>query len=73
MDGESFATLSRDAFRIRNDLTAIRYTVSIQGSTFRVQKFDQEEDYGQAVTSFFEKFKQGAGKDWRARFRNGRS
>jgi hypothetical protein len=66
--GEAFSSLSREAQRIRKDLDEIRYTVSIKGATFRVQKYDQEEDYGQAVARFFEKFKQGAGKDWGARF-----
>ena len=68
VDGSSFSSLSREAHQIRTSLAEIRYTVFLKGDTFRVQKYDQEEDYGQAVTRFFEKFKQGAVKDWRARF-----
>jgi hypothetical protein len=68
-ESAGFTSLSQEAGRIRQALSELTYTVSIQGATFRVRKYDQEEDYGQAVARFFEKFKQGAVKDWRSQFR----
>lgn len=62
---EDFTTLLADAKRLRAALATIRYCVTIKGLTVRVRRYEEETDYSVEVERTFEKFKQGAVKDYR--------
>ena len=49
---------------IKRDLDAIEYELFIGNSSVTVRKFESEPDYGAAVAATFERFKQGAVKDY---------
>jgi DNA mismatch repair protein MutS len=49
-------------------LATVKYCVLIKGDKFTVLKYEDEHDYSKEVDETFEKFKQGAVKDYRVRF-----
>lgn len=53
---------------LKADLATIEYCVLVKGSGFTVRKYDAESDYSTAVERTFDKFKQGAARDYRVRF-----
>jgi len=62
----SFRVLQADAQKLKNDLSTVPYCVLIKDSTVRVRKYESEIDYSADVERTFEKFKQGAVKDYSA-------
>jgi hypothetical protein len=46
----------------------VQYCLIIKGDRFSVRRYEGEEDYSVEVERAFEKFKQGAVKDYRVRF-----
>ncbi len=66
---EEFTALVADAHVVENDLAAVRYAVHIRGNRVRVSRYEGEADMSAEIERTFEKFKQGAVKDYRARFR----
>jgi DNA mismatch repair protein MutS len=54
--------------KLKADLTTIEYCVLIKTGGFTVRKYDEEANYSAEVESTFEKFKQGAVKDYRVKF-----
>jgi len=67
--GSYFASLYTEMKEIKNALAEIRYCVLIDGNTFTVRNYDGQPDYSQQVDETFERFKQGAVKDYRVTFR----
>jgi DNA mismatch repair protein MutS len=65
---EGFVSLAADTQNLRSDLSRIRYCVHIEGKRIRVSRYDSEPDYGADVLQTFERFKQGAPRQYR--FRN---
>jgi DNA mismatch repair protein MutS len=63
-----FTSLSSETKAIRADLSTVRYCVLINESGFIVRKYDSEIDYSADVAATFDKFKQGAVKDYRLQF-----
>jgi len=64
----SFALLLAETKRLKDDLAAVKYCVLIRGDGFKVRKYESESDYSADVEETFEKFKQGAVKDYRVKF-----
>jgi DNA mismatch repair protein MutS len=60
----AFARLEADTERLHADLAAITYRLRIEGSRITVGRYDAEPDHGAEVLQAFEKFKQGAGKEY---------
>ncbi len=65
---EGFTALLADTKQLLADLSSIRYSLIIKGTSVTVWKYESESDYSVDVERTFEKFKQGAPKDYRAKF-----
>jgi DNA mismatch repair protein MutS len=65
---EAFTSLMAETTSLREELSGISYSLHIKGNRVRVRKYDGEDDYSQEVLAAFEKFRQGAVKDYRVRF-----
>lgn len=65
-----FTSLLAETKQLQADLSAVRYSLLIKGNSVKVRKYEDESDYSADVEETFEKFKQGAVKDYRVKFRN---
>lgn len=65
---EAFTSLAAETTKLREDLSGISYSLHIKGNRVRVRKYAGEDDYSREVLAAFEKFRQGAVKDYRVRF-----
>lgn len=64
-----FATLTNDIRRADDALDTVTYAVHLRGNRVRVSRYDGEADMSAEIERTFERFKQGAVGDYRARFR----
>lgn len=62
---EAFTARAADAERVTAALAGVRYRLRIQGGKITVTRHDPEPDLGAEVLQTFERFKQGAGKEYR--------
>jgi DNA mismatch repair protein MutS len=62
-----FQSLLEEAQAVKNGLTSVKYRVIIQTGKFKVMKYEEETNYSVEVEKVFEKFKQGAVRDYRLR------
>jgi DNA mismatch repair protein MutS len=65
----SFLDLDSQVERVQKDLSGIEYCVLCNGTSFTVRRYEGESDYSAEIEQTFEKFKQGAVKDYRLKFR----
>ncbi|MGH3494645.1 MAG: hypothetical protein ACRDQ1_15620, partial [Sciscionella sp.] len=63
-----FATLQADTDQAREGLATVRYYLNIKGNRIKVSQYGAEVDYSAEIERTFEKFKQGAVKDYRVEF-----
>lgn len=68
-ESSHFKTLHREAKELKSELSAIRYCLLIKYNSITVRNYDSETDYSAVVEETFTKFKQGAVKDYRVKFR----
>ncbi len=66
---DEFTSLVAETTERKDDLAAIRYAVHIKGNHVRVNRYEAEPDMSEEVEQTFAKFKRGAVKDYRVRFR----
>jgi DNA mismatch repair protein MutS len=64
-----FTTLVSDTRDCKDALARVSYTIRIQGDRVEVSRYQGEGDYSAVVLRTFERFKQGAAKDYRIRYR----
>jgi DNA mismatch repair protein MutS len=64
-----FTALAADTRSRKDALGRIRYCTRIRGDRVEVSRYQDEPDYSAAVLKTFERFKQGAVKDYRIRYR----
>jgi DNA mismatch repair protein MutS len=64
-----FTTLADDTRSRKDALSQIRYCTRINGGRVEVSRYTGEADYSAAVLRTFERFKQGAAKDYLIRYR----
>lgn len=62
-------SLLAETSKLKADLGAVQYTVQIRGSGFTVRQCQGEADYSAEVEATFDKFKQGAPRDYLVRFK----
>lgn len=63
-----FVALREATLRLTADLSAIRYAMLVQDGKIRVRNYEGEPDYSVDVLATFEKFRQGAVKDYATKF-----
>ncbi len=64
---DRFTSLHTETKKLKADLAAVHYSVQVSGNRVRVRKYADERDYSAEVLLTFEKFKQGAVKDYRVK------
>lgn len=62
---DAFTRLATETEEVKTALAALSYRLRIQGGKVTVSRHDSEPDYSAEVLRTFEKFKQGAGKEYR--------
>ena len=65
---DHFTSLAAETKKLIADLSAVKYSLLIKGNSIQVRRYDSETDYSAEVEQTFEKFKQGAVKDYRVKF-----
>jgi DNA mismatch repair protein MutS len=69
VDSAAFAELACDTAARQADLAQVMYQVRIKGLRVEVSRYDGEPDYSAEIEQTFERFQQGAVKDYRVRYR----
>ena len=64
-----FARLAADTADRKHDLAQVTYQVRIKGARVEVNRYDGEPDYSAEMAKTFERFQQGAVKDYRVQYR----
>lgn len=64
----SFSKLLSETKKRKAELATVNYCVLVRSDRFTVRKYEGEDDYSVDVEKTFEKFKQGAVKDYRVSF-----
>jgi DNA mismatch repair ATPase MutS len=67
-NSDRFTSLLAETKKLKADLSTVKYCLLIKGNSIKVRKYESEIDYSANVEETFEKFKQGAVKDYRATF-----
>jgi len=62
-----FTSLLAETTKLGSDLRTVRYCVLMKGNSVKVRKYEDEIDYSPEVEQTFERFKQGAARDYRAK------
>jgi DNA mismatch repair protein MutS len=65
---QGFVALREATLRLTADLAGVRYAMLVQDGKIRVRHYEAESDYSVEVLSTFEKFRQGAAKDYTTKF-----
>jgi DNA mismatch repair protein MutS len=68
--GPYFKSLVQEVQRLAADLSAINYCVLLRSGSFTVCNYASEADYSAEIEETFEKFKQGAVKDYQMDYRS---
>ncbi len=63
-----FTSLLAETKKLKADSSAVKYCLLIKGDSIKVRKYESEIDYSADVEATFEKFKQGAVRDYRVKF-----
>jgi len=66
-NSQGFQSLRTEAQKVKGGLSGVKYCVIIQSGKFKVLKYQGETDYSEEVEKTFERFKQGAVKDYRVK------
>src|SRR6266496_1112990 len=70
-ESQRFTSLLAETKQLQADLSTVKYCLLIKGDSIKVRKYASESDYSAEVEETFEKFKQGAVKDYRVNFSTG--
>lgn len=67
VQSHGFRSLVAETAQLKDDLAEVRYSLRIRGDRITVSRYDSDEDYAAEVEATFQKFKQGAVKDYRVK------
>jgi hypothetical protein len=62
---DAFTVLLSETAAMREDLSAVQYCMLIKGDTVKVKKYEDEMDQTPEIERIFQKFREGAVKDYR--------
>ena len=62
---DAFTALQSETNKMKADLSTVRYCMLIKGNCIKVRKYENEVDLTPEIERIFEKFRQGAVKDYR--------
>lgn len=65
---DGFISLTAETKKLKVDLASVKYCMLIKGNCIKLRKYESEIDYSADVEEIFEKFKQGAVKDYKVKF-----
>lgn len=65
---EAFTAVLDEIAKLRSSLSAVRYRLQIADGSLEVSRYEPEPDYGGQVSQTFEKFKQGATREYTFEF-----
>jgi DNA mismatch repair protein MutS len=68
VNSDRFTALLAETKNLITELSSVKYSLLIKGNGITVRKYESETDYSADVEETFEKFKQGAVKDYRVKF-----
>jgi DNA mismatch repair protein MutS len=68
--GSDFKSLLQEAQGLTANLSTINYRVLLRAGSFTVANYESETDYSAEIEQTFEKFKQGAVKDYKVEYRS---
>lgn len=68
VESDQFVRLTADTVELRERLAEVTYAIHLKGLRVTVGAYDDEPDLSEQVEQTFAKFRQGAVKDYRARF-----
>lgn len=68
---DRFTRLVEETKKLKTDLSGAKYCVIIKDTSVRVRKYESEIDYSIDMEKTFEKFKQGAVKDYKVKLPSG--
>jgi DNA mismatch repair protein MutS len=68
---EGFSSLLAQTRKLQADLATVQYSTLVNGNRVTIRNYQDEIDYSADVLATFEKFKQGAAKDYLIKFREG--
>jgi DNA mismatch repair protein MutS len=68
-ESSRFTVLAAEAAARRDELARVTYQVRIKGLRVDVSRYDGGSDYSAEIEKTFERFRQGAAKDYRVRYR----
>jgi len=69
VESPAFRALVAETQKIKDGFSTVEYTIQINGARCTVAKYEGETNYSAEVLRTFERFKQGAAKDYRVGFR----
>jgi len=69
-NSDDFRLLTDETEKLKSDLCALRYSLYIHGKSITVVPYDAAPDYSADVLQTFEKFRQGAPKEYRFGFQS---
>jgi DNA mismatch repair protein MutS len=69
LESAAFTELASDTARCKAELAQIVYLVRLKGLRVEVSRYDGEPDYSAEIAETFERFQQGAVKDYRVQYR----
>ena len=66
--GKQFTSLENEINKLKIDLSKVKYRIIIQDNSFTVQNYEPGIDYSAEIEATFEKFKQGAVKNYLVKY-----
>lgn len=67
---DAFAALADETAQLERELADVRYCLDIKANRIKVTRYHDEIDYSADVAGAFEKFRQGAVKDYRIKYKS---
>lgn len=71
IESEGFTRLRQETKRLKGDLATVKYCLHIKDNCIKVRKYEAEADYSSQIEETFQRFQQGAVKNYLNRYSEG--